>query len=316
MTIPRKVLFFVGSTASGKSEWALDYAESVGGVIFNCDSVQVYKDLVIGSASPTVAEKKRVPHKLYNYIEYPQEMSLGQYYRNFFTEFDQLKKGKPLLVVGGTGFYFQALEKGLLEIPPIPSHIRYEVLEQLKSPEKTDQLYAEILKADPESAKHIHIRDHYRIGRALEVLRAHGKTPRQFQCEHSGPARPLEIHKVAIHYDKSEMLRRVDGRASRMITGGLIDEVQGIRQKYPCEDWAPLQSIGYRETMDYLDGTLAFEDLLPRITQNTMKLIKKQRTWFQRDHLIRWYQPSEKSLFFQEITSVMRMRSFSFPDLS
>lgn len=300
----RKRIFFLGSTASGKSEWALEAAELLSGVIFNCDSIQVYKDLEIGSASPSLEDKERVPHFLFNYVSFPEVLTLGDYYRDFWAHEKSIPQGRPLFVVGGTGFYFRALEKGLLEIPPVPPSILSEIEGDLKDPQKAELLYAELLQADPLSSRHIHINDKYRLARALAVLRAHGRTPRQFEDEHAPPSYDNSILKVGIQYTKEELLPRVRARVSMMVKKGLIDEVeraclrmedQGIHWKDSSSRiWKPLEAIGYRETVDFLRGNLHQSLLEEEIVQQTMKLIKKQKTWFQRDPKIHWFRPTDK----------------------
>lgn len=289
----RKVIFFVGSTASGKSSWAIDFAQQNDCAIINCDSIQVYQDLFIGSASPTMEEKRAAPHHLYNYVSYPEEMSLGRYHRDFFKVLETLPLSQNVLVVGGSGFYFRALEKGLLKIPEIPVEIRQQVLHELEIEGGQLALYRELCDHDPESGEKIHAQDSYRIARAVEVIRAHGKSPRRFEMEHNSENSQLEIMKVGISYSKAELLPRVIERTNKMLRKGLIEEVRPFYEKGLTE-WAPMKAIGYREVVQHLQGEISFADLPDAIVMNTMKLIKKQRTWFQKEAGLHWFLPDDR----------------------
>ena len=299
----RKRVFFLGTTASGKTEWAVEGAESVGGVIINCDSVQVYRGLEIGSASPSREIQLRVPHFLFNYVPFPQELSLGDYFRDYQKEVREIPPQKPIFIVGGTGFYLRALERGLLEIPPVSVSMVKELEKAVEDPGLNEVLYRELIKVDPQSSLHIHKNDKYRLVRALAVYRSHGQTPRQFEeAQLSSKSSSEQLLKVGIQYSKDELLHRVKFRVESMLQSGLLDEVrffctqmeeQGVDWKKDGRVWKPLQSIGYREALDHFKGTLDREQLKDEIVLQTMKLIKKQRTWFKRDPDIQWLGPTE-----------------------
>jgi tRNA dimethylallyltransferase len=285
--LDQKIIFVVGSTASGKSQWALNLAEKYNGSIINIDSIQFYKGLVIGSAAPTEAEKRQVPHYLYNYVDAPSEMTAGEFLRDFYKLLKTTELKYPLFVVGGTGFYVQALEKGMYNIPEVPIQVKQDV-EVLINEQGAELAYKELIEFDPQSL--IHKNDAYRIGRALEVKRAFGQTMTELSAEFENNKK-LNLKnpfiKIGKFLDKETLLNHVSLRTERMLNDGIIDEVQVCLQ-LGFKNWAPLQSVGYFEVLNYLQKNTHRQNLSADIKQSTMKLIKKQKTWFKRDHTILW----------------------------
>ncbi|MBC7464961.1 MAG: tRNA (adenosine(37)-N6)-dimethylallyltransferase MiaA [Bdellovibrio sp.] len=291
-----KVVFVVGPTASGKSGWALAQAAKHGGVIINSDSVQFYKGLQVGSAAPTKDDLKKVPHYLYSYVEAPLEMTAGQYIRHFYQLIESAKIKGPLFIVGGTGFYIQALEKGMYDVEPIGPEIRLQIEDELKNV-GAEKLYAELKAADPGSQ--IHLNDHFRLVRAIEILRHNGKTPSVLKAESLSQKNknslPFPYIKVGFAYEKEKALPIVENRTQLMIDGGLIEETNACL-KQGFSDWAPLASVGYKEAVDYLIHNKSKDWLFENINKSTMQLIKKQKTWFKRDSTILWSDNSLESV--------------------
>lgn len=283
--VKKKCVFIVGPTASGKSAWALEQAEKYNGSIVNIDSIQLYRDLLIGSAAPTAEEKKRVPHLLYSYVEAPREMTAGDYIKDFY-ELMKTEPRFPLFIVGGTGFYIQALEKGMYDIEPVPGEIRRSIEAELhdSGPAK---LHAELLQKDPGSK--IHINDHYRLVRAIEIIRYTGQTPTELRSDAAANKNefPFEYMKIGFDSAKSSYEEPVRQRTEKMIAGGIIEETRRFVDAN-LGDWGPLQSVGYKETLEFLKTSQSLEWLQQNITLSTMQLIKKQKTWFKRDATILW----------------------------
>lgn len=284
------MIFVVGTTASGKSQWALDMAQAVSGVIVNCDSIQLYKSLDVGAAKPTLEERARVPHYLFDYVPEGEVMTAGNYSRDFFACLEKLHEGRPIFVVGGTGFYFQAIEKGMYPVRPPVVEIQKEIAEILKAEEGAQKLYEEFCRLDPEAAKKIHARDHYRLGRAMELIRAEGKSLTQIQREFEEKRQPFPypLLKLGPQWDREVLRERVALRTRKMLEAGLVVEVRELLTR-GFGDWAALQSVGYKEVLEYLRAGHSEEWLFENIVQNTMGLAKKQRTWFQRDPQIHWF---------------------------
>ena len=283
-----KVIFVVGPTASGKSQLALNLAKKFKGSIINIDSVQFYDGLIVGSAAPTEDEKKQAPHYLFSYVKAPEEMTAGQYIRDFYELIESGKVNSPLFVVGGTGFYIQALEKGMYDLPEVSEEIKKEVLADYET-FGAEKMYAELKAFDADTE--LHLNDHYRVGRALEVKRAFNLKMSEFKNSGENKNKlPYPSMKIGLTFeteDKEKFMNRVHQRTLKMIDEGIIDETKGFLVQ-GFENWAPLASVGYLETKAYLQGQIALEELPAAITQATMKLVKKQKTWFKRDESILW----------------------------
>ncbi|MES2801093.1 MAG: tRNA (adenosine(37)-N6)-dimethylallyltransferase MiaA [Bdellovibrionota bacterium] len=289
MISKNKVIFVVGPTASGKSELALHLAKKFNGSIINIDSVQFYEGLNIGSAAPSEEEKKQAPHYLFSYVKAPVEMTAGQYIRDFYELIESGKVNSPIFVVGGTGFYIQALEKGMYDLPEVSEEIKNEILADYEI-FGSEKMYAELKNFDAETE--LHPNDHYRVGRALEVKRAFNLKISEFKNTGADNKNklPYPSMKIGLTYqtdDKEKFMNRVHQRTLKMLDQGIIEETKSfLTQGY--ESWAPLSSVGYLETKSYLQEQISREELPAAITQATMKLVKKQKTWFKRDEAILW----------------------------
>ncbi|UOF02961.1 tRNA (adenosine(37)-N6)-dimethylallyltransferase MiaA [Bdellovibrio reynosensis] len=290
MVASRKVIFVVGATATGKSEWALKLAQEFNGVIVNCDSIQLYKHVDIGAAKPSKEEMKLVPHYLFDYVLPPHEMTAGKYHRDFFNCLKEIPEDKAVFVVGGTGFYFMAIEKGMYPVLPMPAEIQKQVADELAADGGAEKLHQELLVKDPEYGAKIHLSDHYRIGRAIELMRSQNKTVTQIQKEFADVQEkfPYPLLKIGPSWDREVLKDRIHLRTEKMLQQGLLEEVKSLLDQ-GLETWAPMSSVGYKESIAHLKGELTSQDLLQEISKNTRQLAKRQRTWFQRDKDIHWF---------------------------
>jgi tRNA dimethylallyltransferase len=294
-----KVVFVVGTTASGKSNLALELAKKLSGGIVNCDSVQLYESVNIGSAKPTPKEQQEVPHFLFDVVKEGEDIAAGEYVRQCEKKLKELAKQFPVVfVVGGTGFYFQALEKGMYEVGGADEAVRKQVEEELSSEAGARRLYEELQIKDPKAAEKIFPNDHYRLGRAIEMMRVHGKSVSEVRAEFEKSQRPFPypLLKLGIRLSREQLEPRVRLRVRQMLAAGLVEEVQGLLQRNRA-DWAPLLSVGYKETVEKLAagplGEAELHDLEAEIVQSTLRLAKKQRTWFGRDKDIHWLEPDD-----------------------
>lgn len=310
-----KIVFLCGPTASGKTRLALKLATHFQGSIWNCDSVQAYQRLDIGSAKPTLQERDMCPHFLFDFVAPPTELTAGEYRRCFFENISQLENQssevlqKPLFVVGGTGFYFQALEKGLFQVPPSQPETRKHFEDGLKEPGGEEKLYQQLKEKDPEALAWIKPQDHYRLVRALELLSL-GFVPSLEKSKKQNRAAdfPGDLLKLGLGLEKEQHRKLVRRRTEDMLRVGLIHEVEELF-KEGFQRWAPLQSVGYKEVSEYLkNGKIETpQALTERICQGTMKLIKKQKTWFHRDEEIHWLDALNPS---DEVRAVTLVQNF------
>ena len=178
-----RFIFIQGTTASGKSHLAIDLALKYQGAIINCDSLQVYQGLNIGTAKPSAEDMRKVPHYLFSKVQYPKVMTAGEYRRDFFQVIKEHPQENIFFVVGGTGFYFMALEKGMYPVRSTLPALKLQIETEMQRPGGAENLFQELKAKDPDYALKIHAADHYRLGRAIELLRAENKTITEIQNE-------------------------------------------------------------------------------------------------------------------------------------
>lgn len=280
----RNFVFLSGPTASGKTKLSIHLAQKFNALIFNCDSIQVYQELNIGAAKPSLEERSQSPHYLFDLMSAPEVMTAGKYRKAFVEEMNQHPEDQLILVVGGTGFYYQALEKGLFEISETSQEIKDSIMDELKIQNgNTDLFWQEILVRDPDHAKKIHPHDEYRILRAMEILRQNPTTniTELYQDKKQSENQLGRILKIHLSVPKDLLENRIRNRVSEMIKWGLIEETQSLLDK-GLKGWAPLSSVGYHETCQYLSGIEKRDGLEEKILIATRQLAKKQRTWFKK----------------------------------
>lgn len=293
------VLFIVGPTATGKSDLAVDIAEACARVstkveIVNCDSVQFFAGVDIGAAKPDENLLRRAKHHLIGHVPLGGAYTAGDFRRDALQIIEEgpIRGVERFLAVGGSGFYVQALEKGMFEVPEVPEEVRERLEAEADAPGGLEALYTELRDRDPEAAARISPRDRYRILRALEIIRSDpsGSTLSEIKKRfiESAQEAPFTSAKIGLVLDRDVLRKRVRERASQMLKAGLIDEVKGLRAK-GLKDWSPLKSVGYREVQAMLDGQIELKDLEDAIVTSTMQLAKKQMTWFKRDQSIQWF---------------------------
>ncbi len=282
----------LGPTACGKSRFAFEGAEELNAEILNLDSLQVYKSLDIGTSKPPLSERQSLPHHLFDVVSEGLLWTAADFARAAKPLLTERLKERPLIGVGGSGFYIQALEKGMYEMPKTPPEVALGLETELRE-SGLQHLYEELLEKDPQYAQKISSKDSYRIQRALAVLRMGGGNITQIQkkFEEKGKSEfPWATSKMGLVLERSELLPLVRSRADSMLKQGLIEEVEGLLKK-GLDTWSPLNSVGYKEVRAFLRGEIKKSDLIDEISMATMKLAKKQKTWFKRDPDIHWFHP-------------------------
>lgn len=301
----KKSIFILGSTGVGKSNLALKIGQKLikehsSTAIVNADSLQFYKGLDIGTAKPSKADMLLVPHLLFDCLDYPQEATVAWYHSQFFSTLGK-EDYVNFLVVGGSGFYIRALESGLYPHYELSPEIKnkYEAICKKKG---SEALYKILVKKDPKSAERIHLKDSYRVVRALSIMEASGKSLSEIKEEFSSKkqAYPYLLKKVALFLERDELRKVILTRVESMFNSGFIEEVELLVSLN--KGWKPLSSIGYKEVQMHLKGELNKQELEDLIVQSTMALAKRQKTWFKKDQSIEWFhavnqlQEAEKSI--------------------
>jgi tRNA dimethylallyltransferase len=287
-----RVAVLVGATAVGKTAVALALAQSLGAEIVNADSLQVYRELDIGTAKPSREERARVPHHLIDVADPQEPYDAARFCREGRAVLDDLERlGVPPLVVGGTGLYLKALLSGLFaEGEPAPG-VRDRVRQELASL-GLPVLYARLIHLDPATAARLHPHDTYRVVRALEVMAATGKPLSEFINAHRFQDAPYEVLKLGLRLDREDLYRRIELRVELMLEAGWLDEIEGLLRRYP-PDIKPLQALGYRHLINYLTGRWSWDEALTLLARDTRRYAKRQLTWFGSDPEVRWFYPDQ-----------------------
>jgi tRNA dimethylallyltransferase len=287
-----KVIIISGPTATGKTNLAIDLAKKFGGEIVNFDSLLFYNEIKIGTAKPTQAEREQVPHHMIDIRSISQPMNAADFAKEAHQIIEKiLKKNVPVYLVGGSGFYLQALLKGMFNSQTTPREI-LQLSNELYF-QKGISPFLEILeKHDMKSFERYHVNDHYRIRRAVEhwwTTNTPISDSRKNKNEENSKMEGISIHgwnTLHVHIDlpKEDHLKIIENRTNGMIQDGLIDEVKLILSHGFSGLEKPLQSIGYKQSIDYLNGVYkSLDECILQIIIATRQLAKSQRTWFKKD---------------------------------
>ena len=268
-----------GPTAVGKTEWALRWAEAHQAEIVSCDSLLFYRGMDLGTAKPTPAERARVPHHLIDVREPGEPMDIGRYVAAARAVVDALaRRGRPVLVCGGSGFYLRAFLGPVVDTIEVPPELRAEVAALTPAAAR-----ARLRELNPGGLEGFDEANPRRVTRALERCLAAGRTLAELRSEFARQPGPFADHVVRLtrlERDPGELRERIGRRVDAMLVAGLVEEVRGLRARGLEANPSAARAIGYREVLDCLDGRLPAEDLAAAITRDTRALVKKQRTWF------------------------------------
>ena len=277
----RKAVLIAGPTASGKSALALDLAQKFGGVVINADSMQVYRDLRIITARPSVEDEARVPHRLYGHVDAAINFSAGAWVADAAKALQEARAQKKLpIFVGGSGLYFRALTRGLSAIPPIPAEIRESVRARLER-DGVEALHAELALRDTVSAERLKPRDRTRIARALEVIEATGRALPDWHREGLPPLLPPgEFSALFLAPEREALYARIDARFDEMLDGGAIPEVLALAARQLDPLLPAMKAHGVPVLMRLIRGEVTREAAAEFGRTETRQYAKRQFTWF------------------------------------
>lgn len=301
-----KLVIVLGPTAVGKSELALDLAQRLDAEIINADSQQVYRHLNIGTGKVSAAESARVPHHLIDVVDPDDEFNAALFRRLAAAAIEEIeRRGKNIVVCGGTGLYLKALTRGLFVGPGQVPQIRRTLQEDIEN-HGLAAVYQRLAAVDPHAAASIHANDRQRIMRALEVFAITGRPLSAWHKDHSFRESPYHVVKIGLMRARAELYDRINRRSDRMIEAGLLEEVQGLVERGFDLDLKPLRSVGYRQMGALIRGEQNLAGAVDEMKRETRRLAKRQLTWFRRDGEIRWYHPeTEKELIFQAVADFL-----------
>ncbi|MGZ3537536.1 MAG: tRNA (adenosine(37)-N6)-dimethylallyltransferase MiaA [Thermodesulfobacteriota bacterium] len=284
-----RVVVLLGPTGAGKSKLAIEWAEELGGEIISADSLQVYRYMDIGTAKPAADDQKRVRHHLIDLVTPDQPFHAALYRTLGRKTIDQLNKNKtPIWVVGGTGLYIKTLSEGIFKSPKIDPSLR-ENLKREAEEKGTETLYERLKKGDPKTAFSLHPNDLFRIVRALEVLDSTGIPISFYREQHRFGEKPYVALKIGLKMNRDVLYRRIDERVDQMLERGLLQEVEGLMGMGYGPELKPMQSLGYKQMVQYLLKEIGLDEAVRQIKTNTRRYAKRQLTWFKADPETQWW---------------------------
>ena len=287
MTKP-KIVVICGPTASGKTALSIQLAKKIKGEIVSADSMQIYKDMDIGTAKPSKKEMEGIKHYLIDNVSPTIRYSVANYKKDALDAIDEIiKKGKTPIVVGGTGLYVDSLVNGI-EYDDTEIDIEYrKELDKIADENGLEGLYSQAMRIDPIAMEKISPNDRKRIFRVLEIYHSTGKTKTQQEIESRKKENPYEYIVFGINMDRDKLYERINKRVDIMIQDGLVDEVKRLIGNYN-ELPTAIQGLGYKEVVSYLNNELTYEEMIEKIKQETRRYAKRQLTWFRRNKQIIW----------------------------
>lgn len=281
------VLVILGPTCSGKSHLALEVARRIRGEIVNCDSLQLYRGMDIGTAKTPPEERGAVPHHLIDILEPWEVFSAGAYARAARQVLAGIRdRGAPAVVAGGTGFYLKALLEGLAEAPERDEQQRARLAERERR--RPGSLHRILQRLDPRTAASIHPNDVQKTIRALEICLEAGRPASEVFAEGRKPLEGYRILKLGLRPPRAALVERIHSRTRQMFQRGLLDEVRKLLERGVPPDAKALEAIGYKEALACLQGRLTPEEAVELAAVATRQYAKRQMTWFRREAGVMW----------------------------
>ena len=301
------IIALLGPTAIGKTEIALDIAESFSCEIIGVDSMQVYRYMDIGTAKPSRKERDRVPHHLIDVVDPDEDYSVGRYVADASQAIQTVHQNNRIpFLVGGTGLYLRGLTEGLTELQTGDPAVREDLQNKLAEEEGRQDLYNELVRVDPESAARIHPNDSQRLLRALEIYLTTG-IPWSRHLEKEQKNGTLKnILKIGLTCDRDVLFQRINTRTKLMVEQGLEQEVRMLLDRGYHGRLKSMQSIGYRHMVNYISSTWSYDKTLELLARDTRHYAKRQYTWFNKDREIRWFQSTQREELFSCIATYIK----------
>ncbi|MBW2709234.1 MAG: tRNA (adenosine(37)-N6)-dimethylallyltransferase MiaA [Deltaproteobacteria bacterium] len=299
-----KIIVIAGPTASGKTGLAVALALSLGGEILNADSMQVYRYMDVGTAKPTLEERRGVIHHLLDVVDPDEEFNAAMYRRMALPLAKGIcAKNIPCFIVGGTGLYIRSLLGGLVELPPSDPILRERL--QLECDQKgAPKLHQRLAELDPERAESIHPNDRLRIIRALEIIQQTGRQVSHLMKQHRFGNQEFLALKLCLQVEKEPLYDRINDRSEKMLACGLVAETEHLIKKGYDPHLKSMTAIGYRHVLKYLQGEWSLQKATETLKRDTRRYAKRQMTWFKAEPDMIHIDPEDKTL------AINRIRDF------
>lgn len=284
-----KVIVIAGPTASGKTALSIELAKKINGEIVSSDSMQIYKDMDIGTAKVTPEEMQGVKHYLIDFVSPDERYSVSDFKRDSEKAIEEiLAKGKVPIVAGGTGLYIDSLIYGIeYQEMQFDETYRNLLMEQAETPEGLKGLYEQAIKIDEQAMQNISPNDKKRIIRVLEIFKSTGKTKTEQERLSRMNGIKYDFKVFAIDMEREKLYERINKRVDIMLEQGLVEEVRTLQEKYHHFPTA-MQGLGYKEVVAYLNQQCTYQEMVDRIKQETRRYAKRQLTWFRKNKGTIW----------------------------
>lgn len=302
----KPLIILTGPTAVGKTKASIGLAKAIGGEIISADSMQVYKGMDIGSAKIRPEEMKGIQHYLVDVLEPSCEFHVVRFQQMAKQAMAEIyAKGKIPIVVGGTGFYIQALLYDI-DFTENEEDTGYrEELEALAKERGAEYLHEMLKEVDPESARQIHANNRKRVIRALEFYRLTGQKISEHNETERAKESPYEFCYFVLNDDRKKLYDRIEKRVDQMLKMGLLEEVTALKNKGYTKDMVSMQGLGYKEMLNYLNGEYSYEEAVSILKRDTRHFAKRQLTWFRRERDVIWIEKEHYDYDEEKILEVM-----------
>ena len=296
----KRVIVILGPTAAGKTDLAIAVAKKYASPVLSADSRQLYKGMRIGTAAPSESEMEGVKHYFIGCLELTDYYSAALYEEAFLKLADELFRTHDTLVMcGGSMMYIDAVCDGIDEIPTVSDEVRRRTADDFAK-YGLEAMCEELRRCDPALYSTIDLKNHKRVVHAVEICRMTGRPFSELRTNRR-KERPFEIVKIGLTLPREELFRRIAERTDRMIADGLVEEA---RKLYRFKAENALNTVGYKEIFNYMDGVYPLETAIEKIKRNTRVYAKKQMTWFKRDGRIKWFSPHDREEIFRYLETV------------
>ena len=290
----KTLVVITGPTAVGKTALTIELAQHYGIPIINADSRQIYRELKIGTARPTDEQLQQVHHYFVGTLSIHDYYNASMYEQDALKVMDDINTQHPSpnthhLLSGGSMMYIDAVCNGIDDIPTVRDDIRQEMKRRYQE-EGLEALCADLQRLDPEHYAIVDRQNYRRVIHALEICYQTGRTYTSYRTQ-SRKERPFRLVKIGLNRDREELYNRINKRVDQMMSEGLLDEVKAL---LPYRDNNALNTVGYKELFDYIDGRWSLDEAVERIKGNTRRYARKQLTWFKRDQQMRWFHPDQQ----------------------
>lgn len=283
----KNLIVITGPTGVGKTKLCLDIAKHYSCEIINCDSRQIFKEIPIGTAAPTVAQQQLVRHYFVGTLALDEYFSASMYEEQVCKLIEE-SKSENFILSGGSMMYIDAVCNGIDQLPTVRDDIR-ELMKKRLECEGLEVLVKELQELDPEHWEVVDKKNPRRILHALEICHQTSLPYSSFLKKEKNK-RPFNVIKIGLIRPREELYERINDRVLAMIEEGMVAEAQKV---YPMRHYNSLNTVGYKELFEYIDGNISLDEAITKIQSNTRKYMRKQVTWFKRDQDIKWFNPSE-----------------------